>query len=215
MNFAKLVQVSAAMPNPDSSRDYHHGNLRQTLCTLALDHLRKDGLKHLSLRALAREIGVSPTAPYRHFKDKEALLQALAVEGFGRLREANLRAIAEADPNPESQLRAAGLSYLEFALGQPELFDLMFGPLLRQGSHDALHRAGDMSFAVLVEVIQQGIDQGVFNVDNAEAAANTAWALVHGLAHIGRAICPDWSPQEVQGLASESMHLLLRGLTRP
>ena len=91
----------------------------------------------------------------------------------------------------------------------------MFGPLLRQSDHEALHLAGDTSFAVLVEVIQQGIDQGVFTVEDAEAAAHSAWALVHGLAHIGRTICPDWSPPEAQGLVHQSMRLLLRGLTRP
>ena len=68
----------------NTSSSYHHGNLRQELMELAEKHLVEGGVRDLSLRALAREIGVSQTAPYRHFRDKNALLAALATEGFKR-----------------------------------------------------------------------------------------------------------------------------------
>ncbi len=70
-----------------SNSNYHHGNLRQELMELAERHLIEGGVGDLSLRALAREIGVSQTAPYRHFRDKNALLAALATEGFRRFFE--------------------------------------------------------------------------------------------------------------------------------
>ena len=108
---------------------YHHGNLKQALLDKALDHLRLHGPDKISLRALARDVGVSQTAPYRHFADKTALLAALAAEGFRRLYKVSHSDTA-ADDSAAEALQKSGKAYIYFALDNPELYRLMFGPML-------------------------------------------------------------------------------------
>ncbi|AMO55242.1 TetR/AcrR family transcriptional regulator [Endozoicomonas montiporae] len=108
---------------------YHHGNLRQVLLMEARQQLHKSGAEKLSLRALARAVGVSQTAPYRHFSDKETLLVSLMTEGFAELDQC----VASAEQSSESiddELVHAGLAFVAFASANPELYKLMFGPLL-------------------------------------------------------------------------------------
>ncbi|MGI9279553.1 MAG: TetR/AcrR family transcriptional regulator [Endozoicomonas sp.] len=108
---------------------YHHGNLRESLLAEARRQLEKDGIDKLSLRALARAVGVSQTAPYRHFPDKNALLVALATNGFSELRQ-YLIARAEASPDLDAALVEVGLAYVDFAKRNTALYKLMFGPAL-------------------------------------------------------------------------------------
>ncbi|MET4693202.1 TetR/AcrR family transcriptional regulator [Endozoicomonas lisbonensis] len=108
---------------------YHHGNLRQVLLTEARRQLHESGADKLSLRALARAVGVSQTAPYRHFADKEALLVSLMTDGFSELDKHVCKA-EQASANVDDELVNAGLAFVEFASSNPELYKLMFGPLL-------------------------------------------------------------------------------------
>src|SRR5579875_1684070 len=105
------------------ARPYHHGDLRRALVAAAERILVRDGLQGLSLRGVAREAGVSPAAPYHHFKDKSDLLNALAEEGFHALGDA-LRAEFEADPRHD--LTSMGVAYVKFARANPALYRLMF-----------------------------------------------------------------------------------------
>src|SRR5689334_19621575 len=102
-------------------RSYHHGDLHSALLLTAGKMLEKEGLEALTLREVARRAGVSHSAPYRHFAEREALLAALAAEGFERLGAAQRKA-AEA-----GGLRAMGEAYVAFALENPQRFRLMFG----------------------------------------------------------------------------------------
>src|SRR5262245_29389962 len=115
---------------------YHHGDLRRALILAARRILEHEGLAGLSLRAAAREAGVSQAAPYHHFKDKDALLGAVAAEGFDALAEA-MRTRMAACRDPASTLSAAGEGYVAFAVANPALFQLMFGAAMRAppGSH--------------------------------------------------------------------------------
>jgi len=105
---------------------YHHGELRESLLEAAEALLEQDGPAGLSLRKVGRQLGVTPGAPYRHFEDKDALLAALATEGFRKLRAAML-ATQEGAADGQERLRRAGVGYLQFASAHPELFRLMFG----------------------------------------------------------------------------------------
>src|SRR5471032_1080703 len=93
------------------ARPYHHGDLRRALIDAASRLLEAEGPSALSLRAVAREAGVSPTAPYHHFKDKGELLQAVAYEGWDLLDQALAKARAEA-PSPKAAINGLGVAYV-------------------------------------------------------------------------------------------------------
>jgi AcrR family transcriptional regulator len=164
---------------------YHHGDLRQSLIDCACQQLMKDSADHLSLRALAREAGVSQTAPYRHFETKNALFAAVATYGFELMTE-HLRAASEAYPDDvERAVNALGLAYVEWALENPEKYQLFFdSSLVDFGSYDELHEAGCACFEVLLELIQRGIQEKIFVDDSPEFLAGTLWSSVHGLASL-------------------------------
>ena len=147
---------------------YHHGDLRAAILRAAGRQLEKQGVGAVSLRAAARRAGVSHNAPYRHFPDREALLAALAAEGFRRLAETLAAGSA----------RDTGEAYVRFALAHPNRFRLMFGGGLSLASHPGL-RAGSQAAheAFLSALVTLGIG------DPARAAA-AAWSLVHGLAQL-------------------------------
>lgn len=151
---------------------YHHGHLRQALLEAALIILDKEGEAGLGLRDLARAVGVSPAAPYRHFDSRAALLEALAVTGFQRF-SARMEAVAASEP--DNPMAAMGKTYVVFALQNANLFRLMFSPQLKKDARPGLAMAADAAFDTLRHVI--GGDVGAGRVK-----ALAAWAKVHGLA---------------------------------
>ena len=153
---------------------YHHGELRPALVKAALDLLTEAGADALSLRAVARRAGVSAMAPYRHYVDKEALLAAVATHGFGGLRNALLLADREAE---DQALTAQAVAYVRYALDNPALFRLMFGPE-RVGTHPDLAASGEAAYAVLADRVAADTPAG----DGREARVLGCWSLVHGLA---------------------------------
>lgn len=166
-----------------SGRRYHHGNLQEELIATALEMLEAQAEGNISLRELARRVGVSPNAAYRHFPDKEALLAALAAEGFQRLARLQSEAGA-AEADPRSAFRAMGLAYVRFARQHPALFRLMFG---RFGHTDAARRSEALAEAGALAV--QGLRRGVAlaagipedDIAAIRVHALRAWSLVHGL----------------------------------
>jgi AcrR family transcriptional regulator len=157
---------------------YHHGALRPALIAAARTLLDEGGPDAVGLREAARRVGVSPTATYRHFHDKEALLAALAIEGFHEFGAA-LAAAARA-PNP---LPAMGAAYVDFALAKPGMFRLMFSPLLAARLDDKeLQAAAYAAFATLNRGVGVPSDAGAG--PQISAAAIAAWSLVHGLSHL-------------------------------
>ena len=165
---------------------YHHGNLRAALLDVALKILAEKGAAALSLRAIARQAGVSQTAPYNHFADKEALLAALATVGFTGLSESMAQAVVAAAPvDTASEIRALGRGYLEFAIHQRELLRLMFGgeiadmrefPELMEAAHEA--------FAAISTAVGRYLDEGNTGPTGRigpRTATIAAWSMVHGL----------------------------------
>ncbi|WP_373087629.1 TetR/AcrR family transcriptional regulator [Zhongshania sp.] len=166
----------------NTSTSYHHGNLRQELMELAEKHLVTGGIGELSLRALAREIGVSQTAPYRHFKDKNALLAALATEGFRRFFA--LCEASENEPRADLSLLMFGLSYVQFAKLHTEMFHLMFGPVLQpRNDYPELFAAGREAIYKVRAGVERGFKTNVIRqLDDVASMAHTVWAAVHGVA---------------------------------
>ena len=159
---------------------YHHGNLRNALLEAAEQLLVKRGAAALSLREVAKMAGVSHAAPYRHFKDKAALLWALAESGFERLR-AVIRTATDSMPHdPEQQLAAAGVAYVHMAVRSPELLQLMFSTELDQPESKALRSV--VMVESLLDIIRTGIETGVFRDRDPLELALVAWTSMHGLA---------------------------------
>jgi AcrR family transcriptional regulator len=163
-------------------RAYHHGALKAALLDAADALLDEGGAGAVSLREAARRAGVSATAPYRHFADKEALLAALATHGFEQFGAA----LDEAARDASDPLAAMGLAYVRFALARPGRFRLMFGPGIDRSQFPELQAAAARAFERLVAGVEANPRPGR-EPDagrNARTGAIAAWALVHGLAQL-------------------------------
>lgn len=126
---ARAPEASAAAPTRvrrKASASYHHGDLERALVDAALLAIAEHGVERLTLRELARRLGVSPGAPYRHFADKDALVRAVAAEVGARYEAELARAMSEASPDALSQFRAAGIAAVRFAVQHPAHFRVAY-----------------------------------------------------------------------------------------
>lgn len=166
-----------------NERAYHHGNLRGALLVAAERALRKGGADQLSLRDLAREIGVSHAAPRRHFRDRQALLDALAEKGFQRL-DANLRtALARAGNTFADQMRATTAAYVRFATANAALLDLMYASKHRPGATRVVEAAA-APFGRMIGLIAQGQARGELKAGDPERVGLVMFATLQGIASL-------------------------------
>ena len=166
---------------------YHHGNLRHALIEASLPILRNGGPEALTLRAVARAVGVSQTAPYRHFADRTALVMAIADDGFHRLRERLIEASRDPDrtigtPQQTARggLQAIALAYVRFGLEHPDEYRVMFGaePSSSPGPEGSPRH---QVFALLRDGIAALQQHRLVREGDPHSMALTAWSLVHGL----------------------------------
>jgi len=167
-----MVTVSTSKAEP---RTYHHGDLRAALLEQGIALVETGGIEALSLREMARRTGVSPTAVYRHFPDKKALLAALADEAIRRLGEAQLAA-SQAAGGGVAGFTATGRAYVLFALANPGLFRLAYAHAASM--HEGLHE-GDLASDLLLGYAREfsGGDEAA-----AQRLCLQAWSVAHGLA---------------------------------
>lgn len=167
------------------SRRYHHGALRQELLAAAEAVIAERGLDGFSLRETARRAGVSPAAPAHHFGDARGLLTALATDAFRRFGDALEKAgAAVPGAGRTERLRAQGIAYVDFALAQPALFDLMWRKPLLDGDDPAFRAAGERAFDLLDRLARGESAKGAENDDAALAPSIAAWSIVHGFARL-------------------------------
>ena len=162
------------------NRPYHHGDLRRALILAAERVLERDGPQALSLRAVAREAGVSPAAPYHHFKDKSDLMLAIAGAGFEGLSDA-MRAAVEADA--EKKLTTIGVAYVRFARDNPALYRVMYDSSRNADSMPDKAHDEDSGFSMVEEaMIRAGIDP----TDDLDLKlwCISAWCSAHGVAEM-------------------------------
>ncbi|MBL1110109.1 TetR/AcrR family transcriptional regulator [Streptomyces sp. 5-8] len=161
---------------PQAGGTYHHGDLRAACLRAARELLEEDGSAGLSLRAVARRAGVSATAPYRHYADRDALVSAVAAQGYRELAEH----LAAAHPSPTTpdELAAVAVAYVRFALERPALFRVMFAEPCDPNSEERVAATTAISEYV------RGMVRGAFPGADVEALSTTVWALVHGLAFL-------------------------------
>jgi AcrR family transcriptional regulator len=164
-----------------AERPYHHGNLRTALLEQAARTVRERGVAELSLRELARDVGVSHGAPRRHFPDRQALLDALAEAGFARLGAELGSAVDGAGEDFAARLRATATAYVRFATRDAALLELMFAGKHREQS-GALHEAADRAFSVMLELIQQGQAEGALEPGEPERVGFVLFATIQGIA---------------------------------
>jgi AcrR family transcriptional regulator len=165
------------------ARPYHHGDLRRGLVDAARRILESDGPNALSLRAVAREAGVSPAAPYHHFKDKGELLDAVALEGWDALGEALQEAKKHVQPD-QIVVSELGVAYVCFARDNPALYRVMYERSRDKDSlPDDMRENEESAYCLVRETFREIAGEGVSDMD-IELATIAAWCAAHGLAEM-------------------------------
>jgi len=165
---------------------YHHENLRATLLSAAISLIGEVGPAAFTLREVARRAGVSHNAPYRHFRNREDLIAAVASEGFRELASA-MRAAAEKQNNALTRLKHAGLAYVGFALRQPEHFTVMFDVPRSEDLSPEAAAAAKEAFSELSLLVQAVQADGHFAHIDLQQQTLYAWSTVHGVAKLATA----------------------------
>jgi AcrR family transcriptional regulator len=162
---------------------YQHGDLREALIDAGVKLLMEGGLDKLSLRAAAQLAGVSHTAPYRHYRDKDALVAAIAERGFHLLAAATRAELERSGARkPLRKLVALGVGYVAFGIEHPAYLQLIFGGVMaKRDVPQSLREASRDSYNVLRRVVAAGIASGELRKADVDDVALACWSLVHGL----------------------------------
>ncbi|WP_460313729.1 TetR/AcrR family transcriptional regulator [Aliiglaciecola aliphaticivorans] len=166
---------------------YHHGDLRTSLIQTASSMLKDYGVENLSLRKLADQVGVSRTAPYHHFKDKNELLCAIAEQGFSHWKLQMEELFENPDLNEEQKLRAFIHGYITYAAQNPEMYDLMFGRTIwkQNSATDSLKDIAYPTFQFQVKMTRDWQHKGLLpaRLDTLRLSQVT-WGTIHGIARL-------------------------------
>lgn len=188
--------------------DYHHGDLKNALIKAAREQLAEGGPASLNLRALARSLGVTHPAAYRHFTNKDALLEAVAEQGFLELA-ARLRERRAGERGQEARLRALLTAYIDFAEEYPELIRVMFAfiPAPAKKRNAQLYAASKDAYAVLAESVEGAAGDSTIN-------SAVVWGMVHGLAslRIEQQLVILADPEKREAVVDKAVSVLSRGL---
>jgi AcrR family transcriptional regulator len=196
-------------------RGYHHGNLKEALIRAALDLIAKRGPAGFTFAEAARSAGVSPAAPYRHFRDRDELIADVARRGFERFEVELDRAWNNGQPNPLTAFENVGKAYLAFARNEPAYYSAMFEAGLPLEIYPELQQAGDRAFGILrnaSEALTEGLPKG--SRPPALMMGLHIWALSHGIASLfGRGDAARRKlPMSPEDLLEAGVLVYLRGL---
>jgi AcrR family transcriptional regulator len=163
-------------------KNYHHGDLKNALIKAGGEILAKEGIEGLSLRKVAQRAGVSHSAPYSHFPDKQSLIAAISTEGFNQLY-AELDAAVLAHPNnPKKQLEQGALAYVQFAMDNTDTFKIMFsGVLEKEKEYPAFVDISRKTFERVVDIVRACQEAGILRSKQPELMAIAVWGQVHGI----------------------------------
>ena len=176
-----MAQARAARPRKKHPTHYHHGDLRRALIEQALRIIQAEGVRGLTLRGVGETLGVSRTALYRHFADKNALLAEVAREGFRTFRLELIEAW-ERGGRGRQAFEDMGIAYVRFAVANPSHYRVMFGGFVVVAADTALKQEAASAFQALVDAIVALQQQRLMRADDPLQLARFIWALVHGIA---------------------------------
>jgi AcrR family transcriptional regulator len=197
--------------NKPGLQKYHHGSLKRAIMEAALEMAAQSGPESLSLREIARRIGVTTAAPYHHFKDRQSLLIELAIEGYGELLVA-LRQRRDGASGAEDQLRAAVAAYLHFGQQHRALYAIMFsGEFATHSRFQEMILIANQS----LELVRRSI-AATSNLDQSQSteAAFCAWSLVHGIVTLDQNGVLGESVAEQERLAIQGVFAIAKGMSR-
>jgi AcrR family transcriptional regulator len=162
-------------------KSYHHGDLKNALIEAGADILSKDGVSGLSLRKVAQKAGVSHTAPYAHFADKQALIAAISTEGYKKLYEQIAQVAGQYRSDPLRRLVESSWAYVQFALDEPDHFKVTLSGLIeKEQDYPAFVETARQTFELVVEVVAQCQQSGILRKGATDLTAVSVWALIHG-----------------------------------
>jgi AcrR family transcriptional regulator len=199
----------------DAPRGYHHGNLKEALLRAALELIAQKGPAGFTFAEAARWAGVSPAAPYRHFRDRDELLASIALRGFTQFEAALARAWDDGRPDTFTAFDRLGKAYLAFARSEPAYYSAMFEAGIPLSDNPELHEAGDRAFAVLRAVAEQLCALTPARPrPPALMVALHIWSISHGIASLfGRGDAARRTlPMSPEELLEAEVLIYLRGL---
>ncbi len=199
----------------ESPRGYHHGNLKEALLRAALELIAQKGPGGFTFAEAARWAGVSPAAPYRHFRDRDELLASVALRGFHQFEAVLSQAWDEGRPDVFFALDRLGRAYLDFARTEPAYYSAMFEAGIPPTSNPGLREAGDRAFTVLRGVAEKLCAHVPANKrPPALMVALHIWAIAHGIASLfGRGDAARRTlPMSAEELLEADVLIYLRGL---
>lgn len=203
------------MPRKKESQDkYHHGALKEALIESGVQIIQESGLQGLTLSKVAQKQGVSAAAVYRHYDSKEALLAAIAAQGFDLLRGALDRNLAEPLVDSRIFFRKCVEAYVDLAVSRPRHYELMFGGVIPDHTqYPGLHSAGQSAFQRLIDSIQVCQSRGLFRKRKPVIMAFHVWSTMHGFAMLHNSgQNPLGDSGELRGQIGLMVQLLRRGL---
>ena len=214
----KAIYMSWSKDDRDSPRGYHHGNLKEALLRAALQLIAEKGPAGFTFAEAARFAGVSPAAPYRHFRDRDELMANVALRGFQQFEVALARAWDGGRPDALAALDRLGKAYLGFAQAEPAYYSAMFEAGIPMSASPELREAGERAFAVLREAAETLCAQmPPKGRPPALMVALHLWAMAHGVASLfGRGDAARRSlPMAPEELLEANTLIYLRGLGVP
>jgi AcrR family transcriptional regulator len=162
-------------------KTYHHGDLKNALIQAGVEILAEDGVSGLSLRKVALKAGVSHSAPYAHFVDKQALIAAISTEGFRQLYERVSGVTEKYKSQPAKQLIEVAWAYVQFAMDDPDRFKVMFSAVLeKEKEYPEFVAESQRNFQLVKMIVEANQASGQLRSGPIELVALSAWGIVHG-----------------------------------
>ena len=195
---------------------YHHGNLREAVLEISKRMIEEKGIHAFSLREVARAAGVSRTAPYRHFPDKEAVLVAIAEEAYGKVDEAMQQVVQRSGDKPVVAVQELMVIYVKFMVENRRYFDFIFGSFIREPEYrQRLSVAREKMTNTIAEMVKRTRQMKGDSATQVKIMGAGTWALMHGMASL---ICDDqfasdiYSEDKLEYFSRQCAQTFIKGL---
>ena len=193
-------------------KKYHHGDLKNAIIQAGVKILSKEGVVGLSLRKVAKKAGVSHSAPYAHFTDKQALIAAISTEGFKQLYSEIDLAVSPHTSDPKRQLMEGAWAYVQFAINNPDTFHIMFSSVLeKEKDYPAFVEISRKNYERVVDIVRACQAAGTLRAAPPEVMALSVWGQLHGISslilegQVPHVVLDQYSAREIVAFAMEQI----------